>query len=252
LQITTDRRYELNEVQWWANWSHLKWLTEKAYVLTSNDFNEPLFNHAGFISPASGVRRLSAKVAQAFQEEGTSPSYLIQRSNRYDRIRADLIGQGFKSVDQLSVMKLGKPAFKINAAVTVGAIKLAQWRDWCRTYLTSFYGDLELYGVVSKIVRKAFPVKGVKFVIARKGKSAVGALAMYESDRLVGIYCVGTTPKQRRKGVGGTMLRYASAYARRRKKTLILQTFLSEGFEEFYLNAGFKRLYLKDVFTNPP
>jgi predicted GNAT family acetyltransferase len=137
-------------------------------------------------------------------------------------LRNDLIARGLKAADQMSVMKLVNPYFKRNPGVSVVAIKPAQVRSWCGTYLASFYGDTHLYEVVSKIVRKTISVQGVRFMIAKQGDSVVGALATYESDGLLGAYCVGTVPRMRGRGVASTMLDHAHRYARRRKKTLIL------------------------------
>ena len=96
-------------------------------------------------------------------------------------------------------------------------------------------------GVARRLVRN----RSATLLEARLDGTVAGVLAVFRTRRLAGIYCVGTVPKFRRRGVAGALLDRAAEIAASEGRRLILQTLKSDGVEDFYSKRGFVDLYRK-------
>ncbi|MFN3621342.1 MAG: GNAT family N-acetyltransferase, partial [Nitrososphaerales archaeon] len=85
--------------------------------------------------------------------------------------------------------------------------------------------------------------------IARYKGKAVGVAARYSSEKLSGIYCLGTIPHLRNRGIGSTLIKHLinEAY-KERDLNVCLQTLLSENLTRFYTKLGFKKVYGKVIY----
>lgn len=215
--------------------------------MISQDFAEPLFNHLGFISPLVSIDEGLESASAIFEQSGAPLSIIIPELPEYSGIERVLVSKGFKLLDQMSVMKLIKPKFRSNPDLVVRVAEASDINDWCQTYLASFYGSDELLRPVLRAVEKSFSRLGAKFLIAYLHSKPVGVTALYQRGGLTGVYCVGTLPEHRRKGVASTVLKHACSIAAHTGSSLILQTFVSDFVEPFYSNSGFDRVYKKNV-----
>lgn len=120
-------------------------------------------------------------------------------------------------------------------------------RDWAGAYLDAFYGSRNLIGVVSPIASKLSRAKGVTLFESKVKGETAGAMALFRVAGLVGLYCLGTSPKHRGRGVATGLLAEARRVADAEGRDLILQTLESDGAGEFYRRRGFAKLYSKRV-----
>ena len=118
-------------------------------------------------------------------------------------------------------------------------------RDWSRAYLLSFYGETSLMPAVTGVVRRLMAKRSTTLLEARQRGEVAGALAIFRTPRLGGIYCVGTVPRYRKRGIAGALLERASEIASSEKRLMVLQTLKSDGVESFYTKRGFTALYRK-------
>lgn len=243
-------RYELNEEKFWANWAEATWVSDCCYTLRSAEFPEWFFNHGGFVSPGRDSAGAISKAEDLLGGLGMEPFFLLEEAPGYGEERRLLESRGYAAVDEMSVMEMAEPSLRVNADVSVKVVDGdSEVRDWCTTYLLAFYGDAEKIDAVTKVARRMSGNKDVRMLLAMHGESPAGALAMYRSDGAEGLYCVGTAPDFRQRGVATTMIDAAHSMARREGEALILQTLLSDSVEPLYLGLGFRRLYLKSVMT---
>jgi GNAT superfamily N-acetyltransferase len=119
--------------------------------------------------------------------------------------------------------------------------------SWTLAYLRSFYGDVGLSGAVEPVVSSLSKSKQVTFLESRAGGTLAGVLALFRTPGLAGVYCVGTVPEQRNKGIASSLLARARQIADSEGRVMILQTLESDGALQFYLNRGFEELYDKIV-----
>jgi len=81
-------------------------------------------------------------------------------------------------------------------------------------------------------------------LIYGKENTPAGCAALYFKNGFTGIYCLGTIPNLRRRGLAGSILKNAAYMS----ENLFLQTLGSEGLLTFYEKAGFKVAYTKKIY----
>jgi len=95
-----------------------------------------------------------------------------------------------------------------------------------------------------------------KFILARdlaNNSIPCGCLLTFSSGRhtenYLGIYCVGTVPEERGKGVAREMLDFAERNAQKQgQKVLTLQTLTSDGVAPLYKKIGYKTEFERDIY----
>jgi hypothetical protein len=124
----------------------------------------------------------------------------------------------------------------------VASCKQADIPTWIDVFVKSFsvpgWKD-----EVSRIVTKNFD--RLELLLAyHKGKPA-GCAALYTKNKVTGLYCLGTLPMFRSKGIATSILQGAKALAK--SDSLFLQTLASEGLLDLYKGAGFRVVYEKSI-----
>ena len=248
--VSDDGRvYELNEVSWWSRWAEVTWLNGDAYVLLSSAFDEEFFNRAGFLRVPADAEESLGLIEKEFEKRGRTPNIFVRQDRNHPRLLRALAGGGYKIADQMAVMEIETPSFAVNHDIELEVGLGGRLEDWATTYLMAFYGDKTRLKAVMQILRSISEVKEVSLMLARLNDEPAGCLALFNSDKVCGVYCLATHPDFRKMNVASTMLELSSRLAANGGRKLILQTILSDSLEKFYLKLGFTRLYVKDVFV---
>jgi N-acetylglutamate synthase-like GNAT family acetyltransferase len=249
LVVSNDgKAYELNEVSWWSRWAEVTWLNDDAYVLLSREFDEEFFNRAGFVKVPLDAEASLEKIEREFERRGRPPSIFVRQDRNHPRLLRALAAKGYKIADQMAVMEVETPLFVVNHDVQLEVGPEAM-EDWAATYLMAFYGEKSQLKTVMRILGRFSRTKEVSLMLARLNDKPAGCLAMFRSEKVCGVYCVGTHPGFRKMNVASTMLDLSRRLAASEGKGLVLQTILSDSLERFYLKLGFTRSYVKDVFV---
>ena len=237
---TPDRReVELNEVRWWSKWARLRWRGD-GYLLSSESLTESFFNRAGSLG-CRGVAGAAAWAERRLSRSGTRPTFLVFDSCTTAKT---LLASGYSLVDTMTVLVSKGPIAGGDGGQEVRTAASA--KEWTSTYLRAFYGDEGLARVVEPIVA-SFKARTVTLLDSRVKGEAVGVLALFRTPGILGVYCVGTVPEHRRKGVATGLLAAAGRIAETEGRALVLQTLASEGALRFYLERGFEEMYSKLV-----
>jgi len=112
-------------------------------------------------------------------------------------------------------------------------------------YLRAFYGSEELTRTVKPIVASLLRDRAVTLLEQKVGGEVAGVLALFRTPGLMGVYCVGTVPEYRKRGVATSLLAKAGRMAASERRALILQSLASEGATQLYLDNGFEMMYEK-------
>ncbi|MDV3292990.1 MAG: GNAT family N-acetyltransferase [Nitrososphaerales archaeon] len=240
------RDLELNELRWWSNWAKLSWLDKNTHMLSSRDFAEPFFNRAGFLSCA-GISSSLEGVERRFRSLGLDPVLLVH--DKCTVGRKALTRKGYRMVDTMTVLASTSDLPRADPAPTIAVSSSCSIDDWSRAYLQSFYGDERLLLAVTKVARRLKKLREATLLQTRLEGSVAGVLAIFRTPGLAGVYCVGTLPKFRRRGVAGTLIGRAKEIAIAEGRRLCLQTLESDGAEPFYLARGFTKLYRKNFLA---
>ena len=236
---------ELNETRWWSNWAHAVWLGSSSCLLTSEYLREPFFNRACILN----CRKAGATVAWAetrFMSQSTSSTITIFDSctKAADGLRAS----GYRPVDTMTVLlSIGPGTSQSPAQITVS--KRSDAARWTHAYLEAFYDGQELAPHITPIVDRLLKLSAVTLLEASVGGDTAGVLAIFRTVGLAGVYCVGTIPEHRRKGVAAALLSHAQAIAEAEGRHLFLQSLASDGTLSYYLERGFRALYSKKLLS---
>ena len=233
------RALELNEVGWWSKWGRVSWLDDGLYALSSKDFDEPFFNRAGFLDCRASASRLN-RAEEAFRRAGRTPHLLVfetcGQASRALKLR------GYSQFDGMTVQQAGDSLVEQDDSVRVREVRPKDLTAWCNTYLLSFYGNLELSSRLAPVARRLLRDRRVSLFVADLEGGVVGVTALYRTPGLLGLYCLGTLPAHRNKGVARSLLGFSQRIARREGRTLILQSLRSEETAPFYEKFGFRVL----------
>jgi N-acetylglutamate synthase-like GNAT family acetyltransferase len=257
-----ERGYELNEVSWWAKWvDETVWVSKNCYAMFSDTFkDEQFYNRGGFL----GVERVPDLVVEAIEKEFSkrrrgAPCILVEDGRPWDRLRASLSSKGYAITDRMLVMESRLRAGNESSSNPEVEVTLVgsrsqgkELQEWTRTYLQAFYGDQRRSKEVNRIMQKVVKDRKATVVLARIGRTVTGCAALYRTAGVAGVYCVGTDPGFRKRGVGAAMLKAMRGLAEGEGRRLILQAMASDAVEEFYLKQGFKLAYTKNLFARRP
>ena len=170
-------------------------------------------------------------------------------------IQRRLIRAGFRWIDTMDVMTLSRePGLENRNKATdasVFKVKQVDIPSWVHTFCESFE-MLEMQTEIKQRVERHFDklILLISYVCSGLSTPQVGGCcALFINHGIIGLYCLGTIPKFRGKGIARKMvasgLQYAFNYD---LDYLLLQTFESQDLFSFYSKFGFKRAYKKRVF----
>jgi GNAT superfamily N-acetyltransferase len=248
LEPGASERYELNEANWWANWTSFVWLTDKAYLMRSQELNEPFFNRAGFVAAEPGWSKTLLEAESIFRAKRLRPCFFVQDTEEFTHVKKWLLSRGYVVGDTMSVMKMRRSSFHLKSEAAVELTTRGGVEEWVRAYLLSFYGNTKLLDPTLRIMRRVVRLKEATVVSAKYRGATVGTLIMHRTGSTTGVYCVGVVPRYRSRGIARGMVRFAHESSRAAGSELILQTMLSDESEGFYTKMGFGRCYSKTVF----
>lgn len=243
MALLSGRGLDLNELRWWSNWAKLKRLGKGAYLLTSYQFNEPFFNRALF-ADCKAALLFAGKAERELRRLGLPPTMTV--NSACELATKKLLRSGYRTIETMTVMvSRGSSKPPVAAEFEVRRTTTRTVGEWSKTYLLSFYDSELLMPAVTRIVQRLVRTRVVTLLEAVEGGVVAGVLAIFRTPHLAGVYCVGTLPEFRRRGVAGTLLGKAFAIAASEGRRLVLQTLKSDGAEEFYVKRGFTKAYEK-------
>lgn len=115
---------------------------------------------------------------------------------------------------------------------------------WSKTFCSA-YDCYEWITPVDKIVRNSLSL--IEYYV---DKSISSCMALYEKNSILGLYCLGTIPNMRKKGIAESLINFAQSEVNRRKlKFLMLETYQKDNLLDFYLRLGFQEIYQKNIYT---
>lgn len=151
--------------------------------------------------------------------------------------------KGFSSIDTMYVLKLAnvegystektsdkivivdRSALSIWVEVFCKAFSVPNWRAEVQRIMNANMGNVTL-------------------ILSYMGSAPAACAALYLRDGVAGIYCLGTIPQLRGRGVAAGILKKAASTS----ENLFLQTFSSENLLPFYKRVGFKVTYTKKIY----
>ncbi|MBI2126156.1 MAG: GNAT family N-acetyltransferase [Thaumarchaeota archaeon] len=236
---------ESNERGFFSIWSDLIDFGSAKFFLNRKFPDDILFNRIIEI----GVRKNKLndaidEVIAYFNGAGVRPSVFVTERSIEDY----LVGKHFKHVDDFNVMKLRKFMPDERRAAEVSATDASTLTEWVKAYMTSFDIAARFEQEVLKRSKMSLK-KGCTLYLAKVRGEPAGTTLSYYENGITGIYCVGTLPKFRGRGIASKMLEVAIRDSGKRGDHVqCLQNLEGDKVREFYEKRGFETVFVKRVY----
>jgi GNAT superfamily N-acetyltransferase len=181
------------------------------------------------------------QVARVFWDEGIDCHLYFFRSRPPQNLRVE---------DTMYVLRLVKKKAESGSNIRVAECKPSEATTWVNIFCKSFSVP-EWKDEVARIITTANAKRRLDLLLAHKDSAPAGCAALFTKNDMIGLYCLGTIPAQRNKGVARSILNYAKALAERRGLPLFLQTLGSENLLCMYKSAGFEIAHTKAICVVP-
>ncbi|MFZ1076717.1 MAG: GNAT family N-acetyltransferase [Nitrosotalea sp.] len=159
----------------------------------------------------------------------------------YPELEESLLKKNFRLYDVQHVLTKVPDSPKISKARMISSDDSMLWsKTFCHAYDCH-----DWVASVDKMVKKSIPL--VEYYVDDSISSCV---ALYEKNSILGLYCLGTIPNMRKRGLAISLIDFALNEVRRRNlESLMLETYHRDGLLDFYLKLGFKEIYQKNIYT---
>ncbi len=137
-----------------------------------------------------------------------------------------------------------------NQSIYVDKIGIDLVPVWIDVFCKSF-DALESKSEVQRILKKHFNKLTLLIGYVKRNSNQIpaGCALLFNTDRLTGLYCLGTIESFRHQGLARKIIGSSIDIARQSASLLICQAFTKQGFAEFYKRLGFQLVYKKKIYV---
>ena len=205
-------------------------------------FLNPKLTDDLFFNKLSCVTCLDEKTIKTsmekFQKSNSRP-YVY--SSNYPEFEKMLEKKGFMYHDTQHVLKKNTLPQKKPSVIKITRSTIDTWTGiFCDAYDCQDWSK-----TVSLILEKSLPF--VDYFIDESHSSCV---ALYQTESVLGLYCLGTVPSKRNQGTASLLIDFALYEVNlRHLDFLMLETYEKDNLLEFYSKLGFYKVYSKTVYT---
>jgi GNAT superfamily N-acetyltransferase len=159
------------------------------------------------------------------------------------RLEEFLLQKNFKFYDTQHVLK--KRTISESETSQVHHIEKKDSLIWAEVFCKS-YDCYEWIDEVNNIVRNSF--SQVEYLVDTNYNAS--CVALYEKNSIMGLYCLGTLPEKRKKGLAKLLINYALNKVKiKNLDFLMLETYQRDDLLGFYSKLGFEKVYEKKIYT---
>ncbi|MGI0027129.1 MAG: GNAT family N-acetyltransferase [Nitrosopumilaceae archaeon] len=116
---------------------------------------------------------------------------------------------------------------------------------WAEVFCKS-YDCYEWIDEVNNIVRRS--LSQIEYLVDAEHNAS--CMALYEKNSILGLYCLGTLPEKRKKGIAKLLINHALNKVKiKNLDFLMLETYQRDNLLEFYSKMGFEKVYEKKIYT---
>ena len=231
-------KIEENDLEFTAIWSKKTTLECGTLFINPNLPNDLFFDKITNITCLS--EKMIDKVVEIFHENNMPP-YVYALNNQ--KLEELLLKKNFKFYDTQHVLK--KHTLQHSKNFPIHKIEKNDSLLWAKVFCKS-YDCCEWVDEVNRIVRNSY--SKVEYLVDEEYNAS--CVALYEKNSILGLYCLGTLPEKRKKGLAKLLINYALNKVKTRKLDfLMLETYQKDDLLEFYSKLGFVKLYEKKIYT---
>ncbi|MGQ0794958.1 MAG: GNAT family N-acetyltransferase [Nitrosopumilaceae archaeon] len=231
-------KIEENEYGFTSVWSNMTKLDCGLFFVNPNLPNDIFFNKLTNITCLN--EKMIDDALVLFKKNNTQPFVYVLNNEKLEKL---LQKKNFRLYDTHHIMKK-----TISHPINHDPVHHIARKDsllWTEVFCKS-YDCLDWAEEVNSIVRNS--ISNVDYLVDSEYNSS--CVALYEKNSVLGLYCLGTIPESRNKGLARSLIYYALNQVREKNLDfLILETYARDNLLQFYSNLGFKQIYEKKVYT---
>jgi GNAT superfamily N-acetyltransferase len=261
LGLITKDLIEKNESKFSALWASKFKRLQCAELFVNRDFpGDYFFNKAKILYPCPNTPLLITEAKRiffsnsldcfihsydglAYQDTNTSledahfsriDSMLVFSANQDTQVAIEEKTDYDQNLSQL--IAIDQASISVWVDVFCKAFNAEDWKQQIRSLTLANFRCFRLFVLMTRSDTASVP-------------AACGLLFCYK--KVMGLYCLGTLPKFRRKGLASMILKSLISMARdKRMKLFFVQAFLNDGFANMYKKVGLNLEYQKRVYAS--
>lgn len=223
--------------------------------------DDPIFNHVRYSDSvlekeaynSSGTFDSLEEIVNEVRKLGVPVTIYAERFWKNSRnLAKDAIDFGFVIIERMHVLSKKPEPFAASGRSDLRAEITRNSELWSRAFVASFgIPDSwipELNRRLSKLVNDP---KAALLVAFEPGEDEASGCLLFQTgpEACLGVYCVGTVPEKRSRGIARFLMAKVEEEAiRRRCASMTLQTLESDSVTPMYLDMGFTTAFERDVF----
>ena len=231
-------KIEENEFGFTNLWSNMTKLECGFFFANPNLPDDLFFDKLTNITCIS--EKMIDEALELFEKNNTQPFVYVLDNHELEEL---LLKKNFRLYDTQHVMKKLAPS-EVKPSL-VHHITKKDALLWSEVFCIS-YDCIDWADEVNSIVQKS--ISDVEYLVDSDNNAS--CVALYEKNSILGLFCLGTMPEHRKKGLAMSLINYALNQVRTKNLDfLMLETFQRDNLLEFYSNLGFEQIYEKKIYT---
>jgi GNAT superfamily N-acetyltransferase len=231
-------KIESNDLGFTAIWSKTTQLECGTLFMNTNLPDDLFFDKLTNITCLS--EKMTDETINIFRKNNMRPFVYTLNNSHLEEF---LLKKNFKFYDTQYVLK--KHIISESETSHVHHIEKKDSLLWAEVFCKS-YDCYEWIDEVNSTVRNSF--SQVEYLVDAEHNAS--CVALYEKNSILGLYCLGTLPEKRKKGLAKLLINYALNKVKiKNLDFLMLETYQRDDLLGFYSKLGFEKVYEKKIYT---
>lgn len=260
LGLITRDLIEENESEFSSLWAQRFKEIECADFYVNGDFpGDYFFNKTKILSPCSNTHLLITQAKRIFFSNKLDCFIHSHEGLAFENTNNILEDAGFSCVDTMLVFSTGQDTLDVTECksgyeadlVQIIAVDKASISIWVDVFCKAFNAE-DWYHQIYNVTATNYSRLNLQLLMIRSDSVFVPATCalLFCHKKVMGLYCLGTLPKFRRKGLASQILKSSILTARdKRMKLFFVQSFMNDGYATMYNKAGLNMEYKKSVYA---
>ena len=260
LGLTTRDLIEANESEFSSLWAQRFKEIECADFYVNADFpGDYFFNKTKILSPCSNTHLLITQAKRIFFSNNLDCFIHSHEGPEFENTNNILEDAGFSCVDTMLIFSTGQDTLHITESksryetdpvqiITVDKDSVSIWVDvFCKAFNAE-----DWYSQIYNVTATNYSRFNLQLLMIRSDSVFVPAACtlLFCHKKVLGLYCLGTLPKFRRKGLASQILKSSILTARDKgMKLFFAQSFMNDGYATMYNKAGLYMEYKRRVYA---
>ena len=260
LGLTTRDLIEENESEFSSLWAQRFKEIECADFYVNADFpGDYFFNKTKILSPCSNTHLLITQAKRIFFSNNLDCFIHSHEGLEFENTNNILEEAGFSCVDTMLIFSTGQDTLHITESksryetdlVQILTVDKESVSIWVDVFCKAFNAE-DWYSQIYNVTATNYSRFNLQLLMIRSDSVFVPAACtlLFCHKKVLGLYCLGTLPKFRRKGLASQILKSSILTARDKgMKLFFAQSFRNDGYATMYNKAGLDMEYKRRVYA---